>query len=238
MLLHYCTFLKILYYISCASLQLFLSLGKYRFAWTWSTNHLNKIRVVIITLPLLCLLFVQTNKILISIIICLLVIGLVRSCNVSSTRKCLLLVFIKVPYTEKEPKRVEKMNHGRLRFSKINISKSVLVKFGETPLKDTWLVLASISAFTFRLRFPFDYITSTKNSLGLPIARWKDCLDAVSSGGTEPKSLVGGAPGGPPGVEEGERAWSVAAVGRVGIGPPMPGWGWGCWGTIITIMGL
>lgn len=47
------------------------------------------------------------------------------------------------------------------------------------------------------------YITSTKNSLGLPMARWNDWREAVSSGGTEPRSRVGGAPGGPPGVEEG-----------------------------------
>lgn len=43
----------------------------------------------------------------------------------------------------------------------------------------------------------FAHITSTKNSLGLPIAMRKDCLLAVSSGGTEAKSRPGGAPGGP-----------------------------------------
>lgn len=40
------------------------------------------------------------------------------------------------------------------------------------------------------------YITSTKNSLGLPMAMWKLWRLAVSSGGTEPRSLTGGAPGG------------------------------------------
>lgn len=49
-------------------------------------------------------------------------------------------------------------------------------------------------------------MTSTKNSLGFPMARWKDWREAVSSGGTEPRSRVGGAPGGPPGVEEGGTA--------------------------------
>lgn len=82
-----------------------------------------------------------------------------------------------------------------------------------------------------------NYITSTKNSLGLPIARWKDCLDAVSSGGTDPRSLVGGAPGGPPGVKVGGKD-GRGGVGRVGKGLPMAGWGWGCCGTIMTIMGL
>lgn len=42
-----------------------------------------------------------------------------------------------------------------------------------------------------------DHITSTKNSLGFPIAMRKDCLLAVSSGGTEARSRPGGAPGGP-----------------------------------------
>lgn len=58
-------------------------------------------------------------------------------------------------------------------------------------------------------------MTSTKNSLGLPMARWKDWRDAVSSGGTEPRSRVGGAPGGPPGVEEGGggKAGCMAGVG-------------------------
>lgn len=58
-------------------------------------------------------------------------------------------------------------------------------------------------------------MTSTKNSLGFPMARWKDWRDAVSSGGTEPRSRVGGAPGGPPGVEEGGggRAGCMGAVG-------------------------
>lgn len=81
-------------------------------------------------------------------------------------------------------------------------------------------------------------MTSTKNSLGLPMARWNDWRDAVSSGGTEPRSRVGGAPGGPPGVEEGGggRVWCIGAAGSC--------WrAWvvamaGCWGTIITIMGL
>lgn len=40
------------------------------------------------------------------------------------------------------------------------------------------------------------YMTSTKNSLGLPMAMWKLWRLAVSSGGTEPRSLTGGAPGG------------------------------------------
>lgn len=41
------------------------------------------------------------------------------------------------------------------------------------------------------------HITSTKNSLGFPMAMRKDCLLAVSSGGTEARSRPGGAPGGP-----------------------------------------
>lgn len=44
---------------------------------------------------------------------------------------------------------------------------------------------------------PAFHITSTKNSLGLPMAIRKDCLLAVSSGGTEARSRPGGAPGGP-----------------------------------------
>lgn len=40
------------------------------------------------------------------------------------------------------------------------------------------------------------YMTSTKNSLGLPMAMWKLWRLAVSSGGTEPRSRTGGAPGG------------------------------------------
>ena len=74
------------------------------------------------------------------------------------------------------------------------------------------------------------------------MARWNDWREAVSSGGTEPRSRVGGAPGGPPGVEEG--GGGRAGCMAVGI---CCGWGrvWvaamagcGCWGTIITIMGL
>ena len=40
------------------------------------------------------------------------------------------------------------------------------------------------------------YITSTKNSLGLPMAMRKDWREAVSSGGTEAMSRPGGDPGG------------------------------------------
>lgn len=61
------------------------------------------------------------------------------------------------------------------------------------------------------------HITSTKNSLGLPMAMWKDWRLAVSSGGTEPKSRTGGAPGG---------CRAAAAAGGAGGG------------TIITTMGL
>lgn len=38
-------------------------------------------------------------------------------------------------------------------------------------------------------------MTSTKNSLGLPMAMRKDWRDAVSSGGTDAKSRPGGEPG-------------------------------------------
>lgn len=61
------------------------------------------------------------------------------------------------------------------------------------------------------------HITSTKNSLGFPMAMWKDWRLAVSSGGTEPRSRTGGAPGG-----------CMAGGGRGGGGG----------GTIITIIGL
>lgn len=57
---------------------------------------------------------------------------------------------------------------------------------------------------------PPAHMTSTKNSLGLPMAKWKDCRLAVSSGGTEARSRTGGAPGGPPEA-----------------GGSMPGWGCG-----------
>lgn len=40
------------------------------------------------------------------------------------------------------------------------------------------------------------HITSTKNSLGFPMAILNDCLLAVSSGGTADRSRSGGAPGG------------------------------------------
>lgn len=62
-----------------------------------------------------------------------------------------------------------------------------------------------------------NYMTSTKNSLGFPMARWNDCRDAVSSGGTEPRSRVGGAPGGPPGVEEGGGG-NAGCMGAAAIG--------------------
>lgn len=84
----------------------------------------------------------------------------------------------------------------------------------------------------------FPYITSTKNSLGFPMARWKDCLEAVSSGGTEPRSRVGGAPGGPPGLLGGGRPGCSGVPAVCGWGAPNPGCGCGCCGTIITIMGL
>lgn len=70
------------------------------------------------------------------------------------------------------------------------------------------------------------------------MAKWKDCRDAVSSGGTEPRSRVGGAPGGPPGVMEGGKAGWWGKVGVCGCGDPSAKCGCGCWGTIMTIIGL
>lgn len=61
------------------------------------------------------------------------------------------------------------------------------------------------------------HMTSTKNSLGFPMAMWKDWRLAVSSGGTEARSRTGGAPG-----------------GCTEAGPALGGPG----GIIITIMGL
>ena len=68
-------------------------------------------------------------------------------------------------------------------------------------------------------------MTSTKNSLGLPMAEWKDSLEAVSSGGTEQRSRGGGAPAG-------LGVWRVAepGEGRAPCEAPMM---WGCWGAIM-----
>lgn len=89
---------------------------------------------------------------------------------------------------------------------------------------------------THTSRVSFHYITSTKNSLGLPMAKWKDCLDAVSSGGTEPRSRVGGAPGGPPGLLGSGRPGWMGVPAVWGWGAPIAGCG--CCGTITIIMGL
>lgn len=80
------------------------------------------------------------------------------------------------------------------------------------------LVEGFVEGSTFKSAASVGHITSTKNSLGLPMAMWNDWRLAVSSGGTEPKSRTGGAPGGC-------KAAAAAAGGAGG-------------GTIITTMGL